>query len=130
MLNFKGRMAGAIGLICATVLPAGSMALVAEKPNVIMVLVDDMGWGDIGLNGHPYIKTPNIDAMAENGELVVKSLRSGEFDVSSIGSVSTINGKTLKWKQDEKGLKVSLPEKPASEYAYVFKVVSNEGGLR
>ncbi len=39
----------------------------AEKPNFIMLLVDDMGWGDTGFNGHPVIKTPNLDQMAENG---------------------------------------------------------------
>lgn len=32
-----------------------------------MILADDLGWGDIGYNGHPHIKTPNIDAMAKNG---------------------------------------------------------------
>ncbi len=37
------------------------------KPNFIMLLADDMGWGDIGNNGHPLIVTPNLDAMADNG---------------------------------------------------------------
>lgn len=55
-----------IWILCVAVLLAGGVTA-TEKPNMIMVLIDDMGWGDVGYNGHPHIKTPNIDAMAENG---------------------------------------------------------------
>jgi len=37
-----------------------------EKPNIIFILVDDMGWSDIGCYGGE-ISTPNIDRLAENG---------------------------------------------------------------
>ena len=33
------------------------------KPNVILILVDDQGYGDIAALGNPYIKTPNIDKL-------------------------------------------------------------------
>ena len=36
-------------------------------PNIIMVISDDQGWGDVGLNGHPDPKPPHLDAMAANG---------------------------------------------------------------
>jgi arylsulfatase A-like enzyme len=39
----------------------------AERPNVILVMADDQGWGDTGYNGHPVVKTPNLDAMAADG---------------------------------------------------------------
>ena len=39
----------------------------AEKPNIILVMADDQGWGDTGYNGHPVVKTPNLDAMANHG---------------------------------------------------------------
>ena len=42
-------------------------ALHAERPNVILVMADDQGWGDTGYNGHPVVKTPNLDAMANDG---------------------------------------------------------------
>jgi arylsulfatase A-like enzyme len=42
-------------------------ALHAQRPNVILVMADDQGWGDTGYNGHPVVKTPNLDAMANNG---------------------------------------------------------------
>ncbi|MCK4998833.1 MAG: sulfatase-like hydrolase/transferase [Anaerohalosphaera sp.] len=38
-----------------------------RKPNIILVMADDQGWGDMGYNGHPVLKTPNFDAMAAEG---------------------------------------------------------------
>lgn len=38
-----------------------------EKPNIILVMTDDQGWGDVGYHGHPHLKTPNIDSLAEEG---------------------------------------------------------------
>src|SRR6187402_2369803 len=34
-----------------------------SKPNVLIVLVDDAGYGDFGCHGHPFLKTPNIDRL-------------------------------------------------------------------
>jgi arylsulfatase A-like enzyme len=39
----------------------------AKRPNVVLVMTDDQGWGDTGYNGHPQLKTPNLDAMAAAG---------------------------------------------------------------
>ena len=44
-----------------------SLALAAQKPNVILVMADDMGYGQTGYYNHPVLKTPNLDAMASNG---------------------------------------------------------------
>ena len=37
------------------------------KPNVIIILADDLGWGDLGCYGHPRFKTPHIDRLASEG---------------------------------------------------------------
>lgn len=39
----------------------------AEKPNIVLCMTDDQGWGDTAYNGHPYLKTPNLDAMSREG---------------------------------------------------------------
>jgi len=39
----------------------------AKRPNIILVMADDQGWGDVGYNGHPFVQTPELDAMAEAG---------------------------------------------------------------
>ena len=36
-----------------------------NKPNIILVMADDQGWGDMGYYDHPYVKTPNFDAMSK-----------------------------------------------------------------
>ena len=38
-----------------------------KKPNVIIILTDDQGYGDLGCMGSSDLKTPNLDALAENG---------------------------------------------------------------
>ena len=39
----------------------------AKAPNIILCMADDQGWGDTGYNGHPYLKTPHLDAMSRAG---------------------------------------------------------------
>lgn len=39
----------------------------AEKPNVVVFLSDDQGWGDLSLHGNKDLSTPNIDALARDG---------------------------------------------------------------
>lgn len=38
-----------------------------QKPNIVFLFADDMGWGDLRCYGHPYAKTPNLDKLAADG---------------------------------------------------------------
>ena len=38
-----------------------------EKPNIVLILADDQGWGDLVISGNNNLATPNIDAIANNG---------------------------------------------------------------
>lgn len=49
----------------------------AARPNVIMVFIDDMGWGDFSCFGNPDAKTPNVDRLAAEG------MRYSQFYVNS-----------------------------------------------
>jgi len=54
-------------LFLACFLWAESYAKDTHKPNVVFILVDDMGYGDLGCYGHPRAKTPVIDRLAKEG---------------------------------------------------------------
>ena len=44
-----------------------SLAAEPSRPNIIFILADDMGWGDLRCQGHPYAQTPNLDRLAGEG---------------------------------------------------------------
>lgn len=48
-------------------IPDQSTSTQPEKPNIIILLADDMGYGDLSVQGHPTIRTPNIDKLASEG---------------------------------------------------------------
>jgi len=39
----------------------------SNHPNIVIILSDDQGWGDLSVNGNTNLSTPNIDKLAENG---------------------------------------------------------------
>src|ERR1700687_1937038 len=39
----------------------------AQRPNIVVILADDQGWGDLSLNGNPNLRTPHIDSLAKDG---------------------------------------------------------------
>jgi len=55
----------------------GSSPASAAPPNIIVVLIDDMGWGDFSCFGNPEAKTPNVDRLAAEG------IRFSQFYVNS-----------------------------------------------
>lgn len=48
-------------------LQCGSFLSAAERPNIVFLLADDFGYGDLGCYGHPYARTPNLDRLALQG---------------------------------------------------------------
>ena len=61
-------------LLCVLCGPAA--AADASKPNIVFILTDDQGYGDVGKHGHPLLKTPNLDALHD------QSVRFEQFYVS------------------------------------------------
>ena len=58
------KLAGA-GMCFGSVGCAPDMSIrPSKKPNIVLCMADDQGWGDMAYNGHPVLKTPNFDATA------------------------------------------------------------------
>ena len=87
---------------------------IKRQPNIILILTDDQGWGDISINGNKDIHTPNIDKMTLNGvrfdrffvspvcsptraEILTgrHHVRTGVYDVSLGGERININEETI-----------------------------------
>ena len=51
---------------------------VNSRPNIVFILVDDLRWDELGIAGHPYLKTPNIDRLGREG-----GVADGPGDVTS-----------------------------------------------
>jgi arylsulfatase A-like enzyme len=54
-------------VVCLSAIPAAAQTAAAAKPNVVLIVTDDVGYGDIGSYGAADVKTPNIDSLARDG---------------------------------------------------------------
>jgi arylsulfatase A-like enzyme len=64
--NMRILVSSILAVICAFHIARAASA--AEgKPNILVLLCDDTGWGEFGFQGNKQIPTPNIDSIAENG---------------------------------------------------------------
>lgn len=57
----------ALGILLGFLAPSGMPAQAAERPNVVLIYIDDLGYGDLGCYGCKDIPTPNIDRLAKEG---------------------------------------------------------------
>ncbi len=39
----------------------------ADRPNIVLIFADDLGWADVGYQGSDFYETPNLDALAKQG---------------------------------------------------------------
>ena len=46
---------------------APAITTAAQPPNVIVILTDDQGWGDLSIHGNTNLETPNLDSLAKDG---------------------------------------------------------------
>ncbi len=61
--------------LCTLVLPPAiaqaqpASPPLGDRPNVLFILADDLGWGDLGCYGNKFVRTPNLDRLASEGAL-------------------------------------------------------------
>jgi len=56
-----------------------SLRAASAPPNIILIVADDLGWGELGCQGNPEIPTPNIDSIARNGIRFTQAYSSAPF---------------------------------------------------
>jgi arylsulfatase A-like enzyme len=57
----------AVTLLCSLSPFDAAFGATPNRPNIILMMADDLGWGDVGFNGGTIIQTPHLDAMADAG---------------------------------------------------------------
>ena len=57
-------------IVTGTVAAATCAVVAGERPNVVLIYADDLGWGDLGCYGSPDVLTPNADRLAAEGRLM------------------------------------------------------------
>ena len=60
-----------------------------NRPNILIILADDMGWGDLGCTGSEVMRTQNIDQLAENGMLFTSAYVTGSVCAPSRAGLLT-----------------------------------------
>ncbi len=60
-----------------------------EKPNIVLILIDDLGWKDIGVTGSDYYQTPHIDRLAAEGMLFTQAYSACLVCAPSRGAILT-----------------------------------------
>lgn len=76
-----------MGLGVATL--AASNVLADERPNVILIMADDLGWGDVGFNGNTIIQTPYMDELAAEGTVFEQFYAAAPLSSPTRASVMT-----------------------------------------
>lgn len=54
-------------ILLAVLVTGGFAAGVSNRPNIVLIMADDLGWGDVAFNGNPKVKTPALDRLAREG---------------------------------------------------------------
>lgn len=72
-----------------SLLAQNAYSKVKNKPNIIFIMCDDMGYGDLGCYGQPYISTPNIDKLAKNGMRFTQAYAGSPVSAPSRASLMT-----------------------------------------
>lgn len=69
--------------------PAAAQTTAVTKPNVVFIMCDDMGYGDLGCYGQPYIDTPCIDSLANRGIRFTQAYSGSPVSAPSRASLMT-----------------------------------------
>lgn len=118
------------GLLIILILSFSVLAQ-TKKPNIILILADDLGVGDLGSYGQKFIKTPNLDAMAKNGVKFTNFYSSAPVCAPSRASLMTglhQGHARIRGNENLKGERVPLRPEDTT-IAVIFKTQNYRTGL-
>ena len=89
-------------LAAALLFPAGAGAADASpapKPNIVLIISDDQGWGDYSFMGHAHLRTPHLDQLAAQSllhyDLGLDRSPAGELSLPQQGSITCISSSSI-----------------------------------
>src|SRR5688572_23911408 len=65
--------------LCFLALGSVALAAASSRPNVLLIIADDLGYGELSCQGNPQIPTPHIDSIAKNGVRFTNGYVSGPY---------------------------------------------------
>lgn len=110
MKNLKSTLE-LTGLVGCLIAPSVSFAqkATAKNPNIIYILADDLGWGELGCYGNTKIKTPNLDRMAANGIRFTQNYSGSAVSGPSRSCLFTGQHTGYAWTRDNSPIDDPLP---------------------
>lgn len=79
-------------LVCLVAATLGCTPKISQKPNILFILVDDLGWADLGYSGSTFYETPNVDKLAGEGTVFTNAYAA--CPVCSPSRAAILSGKT------------------------------------
>src|SRR3989441_9191189 len=73
------RLFSGLALFLAALLNASAVPAAERKPNTLIIVADDLGYGELSCQGNPQIPTPNIDSLAKAGVRFTSGYVSGPY---------------------------------------------------
>ena len=86
-MNNKTIWLTGVGLVCLPTLLWAKQN--AQQPNILFILCDDMGYGDLACYGQPFIHTPHIDQMAKEGMRFTQAYAGSPVSAPSRATIMT-----------------------------------------
>jgi arylsulfatase A-like enzyme len=77
--HFSSPLFGLLGVLTLSLLSSPATASAANRPNVLLIVADDLGYGELSVQGNPQIPTPHIDSLARNGVRFTSGYVSGPY---------------------------------------------------
>ena len=119
----SGRLTAFICLLLLLAIPLCAQGPAKRsRPNIVFILVDDLRWDEIGIAGHPYVRTPNIDRIGKDGAHFRNA-----FATTPLCSPSRASFLTGQYANTH-GITDNVDRSPASHRLMTFPLLLNRSG--